>query len=255
MKDKLTDDEIRKAVSLTISEFNDNNNETIKNNQECLDELKKILKPSDLTYYQFLTNNNTDLIESILNNRMSISNKTIFGESFYEKLVCNILKVRDCKYELISKFDNDFDKVDISVIINEIKYLLQIKSAPNWGNSSSIEQTETVLKSHIPKGYICIICCINGHDDNNKRLGNFNDYFLLSNKEVNWLCGNVLFEFLTGNSRAFRIILNCAKENTISIPNKNVEQLTECFLKNFVDNDGNIKWDLIYGGYGSLYEL
>ncbi|WP_420264353.1 PmeII family type II restriction endonuclease [Candidatus Magnetominusculus dajiuhuensis] len=129
-----------------------------------------------------------DLIKTVLDAFLSSQEETIFGE-FLEGLAVFICAgVYGGKKSSAEGIDLEFDKDDI-------KYIVTIKSGPNWGNSSQInkmkdnfKKARKILSTNTSKINIVSVngCCYG--KDNNPDKG---DYLKL--------CGQRFWEFISGN--------------------------------------------------------
>ncbi len=129
-----------------------------------------------------------DLVKTLLDAHLSSQEETIFGD-FLESLAIFINeKVYGGKKSSAEGIDLEFDK-------NGIRYIITIKSGPNWGNSSQINKMEDnfrkakrILRTSNSKLQIIAVngCCY-GREDNTDK-GNYLKY-----------CGQKFWEFISGN--------------------------------------------------------
>ncbi len=135
--------------------------------------------------------------------------------------------------------------IDIEFDKENIKYIVSVKSAPNWGNSSQIQRmkddfrkAKRILQSNVPPTNIVAIngCCYG--IDNNPDKGEYLKY-----------CGQRFWEFISGNSELYLEIIepigHQAKERNISFKIAYDEILNK-FTKRFLDEfciEGRVDWD------------
>jgi len=226
-------DEVVKYVERNIGSFH------VKRLQN-LDELKlhKILKRKNP--YLFKAKNiltAQDLVKVLLDAHLSSQEETIFGD-FLEGLAIFICgRVYDGKKSAAEGIDLEFSK-------DGIKYIVAIKSGPNWGNSNQILRMKDnflkaikILKTNNPKIHVIAVngCCYG--KDNKPEKGNYQK-----------LCGQRFWEFISGNENLYTEIIeplgHKAKEKNEqfleSYPQV-VNKFTLAFMNEFCI-DGKIKW-------------
>ena len=226
-------DEVVKYVERNIGSFH------VKRLQN-LDELKlhKILKRKNP--YLFKAKNiltAQDLVKVLLDANLSSQEETIFGD-FLEGLAIFICgRVYDGKKSAAEGIDLEFSK-------DGIKYIVAIKSGPNWGNSNQILRMKDnflkaikILKTNNPKIHVIAVngCCYG--KDNKPEKGNYQK-----------LCGQRFWEFISGNENLYTEIIeplgHKAKEKNEqfleSYPQV-VNKFTLAFMNEFCV-DGKIKW-------------
>ena len=227
-------DEVVKYVERNIGSFH------VKRLQN-LDELKlhKILKRKNP--YLFKAKNiltAQDLVKVLLDAHLSSQEETIFGD-FLEGLAIFICgRMYDGKKSAAEGIDLEFSK-------DGIKYIVAIKSGPNWGNSNQILRMKDnflkaikILKTNNPKIHVIAVngCCYG--KDNKPEKGNYQK-----------LCGQRFWEFISGNENLYTEIIeplgHKAKEKNEqfleSYPQV-VNKFTLAFMNEFCV-DGKIKWE------------
>ncbi len=179
-----------------------------------------------------------DLVKLLLDAHLSSQEEAIFGE-FLEKLaifVCN--KVFSGKKSSAEGIDLEFERDDI-------KYIVSIKSGPNWGNSSQIKKmidnfkkAQRILRTSNTKLNIQAVngCCY-GRVSNSIK----NDY--------RKLCGQEFWEFISGNERLYVEIVEPlgyrAKERNqefLEDYGRILNLFTNQFFQDFCI-DGKIDWE------------
>ena len=146
---------VTQYVEQNIGEFHQRRLEIVNNI-----ELRKVLKSKNP--YLFKAKNvstASEIVEGILSAFLSSSEEGIFG-NWLERLA---IFINDSVYQGrkagIEGIDLDFDK-------DSIRYLVSIKSGPNWGNDSQVkkmcDQFDTARKRLATSGSKGNIVCVNG---------------------------------------------------------------------------------------------
>lgn len=178
-----------------------------------------------------------ELVKALLDAFLSSREEAIFGD-FLESLAIFVSgKVYNGKKSIAEGIDLEFDK-------NNTRYIITIKSGPNWGNSSQIKgmkknfkQAKTIFRQKNPNLRIEAIngCCY-GRDKNPDK-GDYHKY-----------CGQMFWEFISNNKDLYIEIIEPlgykAKEKNekfqeeyAKIINKFTLEFTEKFCI-----DGKIDW-------------
>lgn len=187
------------------------------------------------------SNSAHDFIKSVLDATVSSGEETTFG-NFLERIaifVCE--KVYQGRKSGIVGLDLEFEN-------SNKKYLVSIKSGPNWGNSGQIKHMiknfNAAKKTLATSGGIvdmqveCIEACCYGVDDNPNKGTHFK------------LCGQRFWELISGGSESlYREIIeplgHQAKERNDEIEllcSEKLNLFTASFVENFCDS-GIINWD------------
>ncbi|SYZ71992.1 conserved hypothetical protein [Candidatus Zixiibacteriota bacterium] len=178
-----------------------------------------------------------DLVKSLLDAHLSSQEESIFGE-FLENLaifVCS--EVYDGRKSTTEGIDMEFDK-------DGRRYIVTIKSGPNWGNSGQIakmrdyfKKAKKILRTNAPKmDVIAVNGCCYGRD----RHPDKEDYFKY--------CGAKFWEFISGNNDLYLEIIeplgHKAKEKNEAFQ-KEYSRLINLFTLEFSKKfciDGEINW-------------
>lgn len=181
-----------------------------------------------------------DLVQILLDAHLSSQEETIFGD-FLEGLAIFINnKVYGGWKSSAQGIDLEFDK-------DGIRYILAIKSGPNWGNSSQIrkmkddfKKAKLTLRSSNSNLHVVAIngCCYGRNTKPDK-----GDYYKY--------CGQVFWEFISGNSELYLKIIKplgyTAKERNTEFY-KEYSQIVNIFTSEFSERyviNGDINWDAI----------
>ncbi|MCL2346436.1 MAG: hypothetical protein FWC58_11375 [Desulfobulbus sp.] len=178
------------------------------------------------------------LVKQLLDAHLSSQEETIFGE-FLESLaifVCE--KTFGGQKSATEGIDLDFNR-------DGKRYIVSIKSGPNWGNSSQIKKMRDYFRQArkivgTQQHLIAVNGCCYGRDNNPDK----GDYLKL--------CGQSFWELISGDRLMYQEIIeplgHKAKErNDIFFTEySKVENLfTAQFIKNYCLEDGAIDWQRI----------
>jgi len=227
-------DEVKYYVEKNIGAFHQKKIDSIKKLQ-----LTTILKRKNP--YLFKAKNiltSEALVKTILDAYLSSQEETIFGD-FLEGLAIFInSKVYGGMKSSSEGIDLEFDK-------NNKRYIVSIKSGPNWGNSSQInkmkdnfKRAKTVLRQGNSQiNVVAVNGCCYGRNNKNDR----GDYFKY--------CGQEFWEFISGDKELYTKIIKPleykAKEKNdqfLKAYSQIINLFTAYFNKNFCTN-GIIDWD------------
>lgn len=170
---------------------------------------------------------------------ISSQEETIFGDWLEGLAIFINGKVYDGWKSGISGIDLEFNN-------NNIRYIVTIKSGPNWGNSSQIGKMKTDFKiaqktlrtSNSQLNIIAVNGCCYGRDNNPDK----GDYFKY--------CGQRFWEFVSGDTDFYTKIIeplgHQAKERNDEFV-QSYSQMLNKFTKDFADTfcleTGSIDWD------------
>ncbi len=160
--------------------------------------LKKILKRKNP--YLFKAKNiltSFDLVKNLLDAHLSSQEETIFGD-WLEGLAIFI------NNKVFKGWKSGIPGIDLEFDNNKIRYIVTIKSGPNWGNSSQIKKMisdfnnarKTLRTSNSRLNVIAINGCCYGKDNKPDKNGIYYKY-----------CGQVFWEFISGNSNLYLDII------------------------------------------------
>lgn len=181
-----------------------------------------------------------DIVAGLVNAFLSSREETIFGNWLEGLAIFINKKVFDGYKSAAPGIDLEFDKDDI-------RYLVAIKSGPNWGNSSQIKKmlsdfntARKVIKTSNSKIAIEAVngCCY-GRDNNPLKTDNYNK-----------LCGQRFWEFISGNPHLYLEIIeplgHKSQEKTAEFNlaySKILNRFTAEFTENFCQTDFSIDWE------------
>ena len=179
-----------------------------------------------------------ELIMQILNAYLSSQEETIFG-GFLEGLAIYINE------KVYGGWKSSAKGIDLEFNQDDIRYIVSIKSGPNWGNSSQIAKlksdfntTKKIIRTNNKKKNIIAVngCCYGRNLRQDK-----GEYFKY--------CGQVFWEFISGDENLYTAIIeplgHQAKKRNEEFQKKYaqiVNNFTLLFINNFCDN-GEIIWE------------
>lgn len=232
---KLNLKDVLKYVEQNINEFH-------KKRIQSLDNLKlaQVLKRKNP--YLFKAKNvltAEQIIKGIVDAHISSNEETIFGE-WLEGLAIFINKKVYGGYKSgIKGIDLEFDK-------DGIRYIVTIKSGPNWGNSSQIAKMiedfrtakKTLRTSNSKINIVAVNGCCYGRDNRPDK----GDYFKY--------CGQKFWEFISNNNSLYTDIIEPlgykAKEKNDEynrLYSQMINKFTKEFVLNFCNANGEINWE------------
>lgn len=203
-------------------------------------ELTEILKRKNP--YLFKAKNITtaqDLVKSLLDAYLSSQEEGIFGGFLEELAIFICSKFYGGRKSSAEGIDLEFEK-------RKIKYIVTVKSGPNWGNSQQISRmkdnfrkAKRILRTNSKViNIIAVNGCCYGRDDNPDK----GDYLKL--------CGQRFWEFISGNENLYIEIIEPLgyeakkkNENFLVEYSKVINKFTFKFAKEYCDSKGNILWN------------
>jgi hypothetical protein len=180
-----------------------------------------------------------DIIKSLTDAFISSQEETIFGDWLEGLAIFINGKVYNGRKSGIAGIDVEFDK-------DNLRYIVTIKSGPNWGNSSQIGKMvadfktakKTLRTSNSQLNIVAVNGCCYGRDNNPDK----GDYFKY--------CGQRFWEFVSGDADLYTKIIeplgHQAKERNddfIQSYAQMINKFTREFADTFCKDDGSIDWD------------
>lgn len=231
--------ELQLYVEVNIGEFHQRRLEII----EKINLSKLLLQKNPYLYKAKNVNTASEIVENIANAFLISSEEGIFG-NWLERLAIHInTKVYQGRKAGIDGIDLDFDR-------EGKRYLVSIKSGPNWGNSSQvkklIEQFNSARARLRTSGNVVEVVCVNGCCYGKSRtqteFKSKGNYFKI--------CGQRFWELISGDSELYIKLIEplgfeAEKKNSefkssyINLINR----LTKEFLNSFCKDDGSIDWE------------
>jgi len=224
---------------------------------------KRIAKIGDLKLKEILQKKNPylfkakqlqsarSIVTELVNAHISSSEESMFGD-WLEGLALFI------NQKVYSGWKSGIKGIDLEFDNDGVRYIVSIKSGPNWGNSSQIEKMVTnfntakkalrTSNSHL--NIVCVNGCCYGKD-NNPDKGAYYKY-----------CGQAFWEFIGGNEHIYIDIIeplgHKAEERNDDYMAKYFEMIegfTKEFEALFCDDTGAINWNTLvkFNSEKSLY--
>jgi len=180
-----------------------------------------------------------EIIKQLIEAYVSSSEETMFGK-WLEGLAKFINK------KVYNGRDPTTDGIDLEFDRDGIRYIVSIKSGPNWANKSQKKKMENdfiaaqrTLRQNNPKLQITCIngCCYGKENKPDKGI-----YFKY--------CGQAFWEFIGGNDNIYVDIIeplgHKAKERNdeyMEQYGQMINKFTKQFSNSFCDDDGKIDWE------------
>ena len=230
----VTDAQITAYVEAHIGTFHD----------KRLEALEK-LQLSDLLLknpYLFRSKNLVcagDLVKSLLDAYLSSQEETLFGD-FLEGLAIYVAE------RVLGGMKSGITGIDLEFVKDGARYIVSIKSGPNWGNSSQVAKMQSdftaaarvIRQGNAATNVIAVNGCCYGRDTNPDK-GSYFKY-----------CGQDFWELISGDREFYTRIVeplghNAGQRNDDFTQRYGavVNRFAREFTKQFCDPNGAIDWD------------
>lgn len=209
---------------------------------EALKELKlKVLLKKKNPYLFKAKNIDTaqDLVKSVLDAFLSSREESIFG-GFLEKIAVFVCE------KTFGGHKSSSEGIDLEFQKEQVRYIVSVKSGPNWGNSQQIarmkdnfKRAKRVLNTNSRTNVVVAIngCCY-GQDE------------VPDKGEYLKLCGQRFWELVSSDVEFYRKLIKPlgkkAKNRNRKFMTeyaKIINKFTQQFLQEFCLEDGSIDWD------------
>ena len=233
----ITQQEIADYVQANIQNFH----------QKRLDSLQKlklmnvVKRKNPYLFKAKNINTAAEFVTNLLDAHLSSQEEGIFGGFLEEFAIFICSKVYNGQKSSAEGIDLEFER-------DNIRYIVSIKSGPNWGNSSQVAKlrdnfrkakrilsTNTSLKN---------VVAVNGCCYGKNRTPDKGDYLKL--------CGQKFWAFISGDDNLYTDIIEplghqAKKKNEQFVQEyaKVVNRFTAEFIGTFCDADGNMLWEEI----------
>jgi hypothetical protein len=234
----LSIDDVSKYVENNIERFHNNRLKSL----EIVD-ISKILKRKNPYLYKVKNYGiANDIVKEILDAHISSSEETKFGDWLEEMAIFINNKV-------FGGTKSSATGIDLEFVNDDVRYLVAIKSGPNWGNSSQIKKMisdfsaarRTLLTSNFRITIQAINGCCYGSCKDNLKTGDYYKY-----------CGQKFWEFISAEPNLYLDIIKPlgtkAKEKNEKYQKAYdaiLNKLTMQFIKEYCDSKGKIDWEKI----------
>ncbi len=230
----ITDAQVTAYVEANIGAFHSKRLEALKKLR-----LEKLLRRKNP--YLFKSKNLTvasDLIRSLLTAHLSSQEETLFGE-FLEGLAIYVAEIVHGGQKSAAT------GIDLEFTAEDVRYIVSIKSGPNWGNSSQISKmrdnfataTRLIRQGNRTANVIAVNGCCYGRNASPDKAGFFK------------YCGQEFWELISGDTEFYQRIIEPlgheAKQRNRDFASQYgavVNQMTQKFIDGFCAEDGAIDW-------------
>lgn len=179
-----------------------------------------------------------EIVRGIVDAHISSSEEGIFGD-WLEGLAIFINE------KVYGGWKSGIPNIDLEFDTNQIRYIVSIKSGPNWGNSSQVKKLRadfsTAMKTLRTSSSGINIQAVNGCCYGKDSSFDKGDYFKY--------CGQRFWEFISGEKNLYAEIIEPLGKNAKMRNDafnqsyaKMVNKFTLEFAKNFCKSDGSIDW-------------
>jgi len=236
---KLKLDDVNQFVENNIGAFHKKRIEKVESSK-----LKDVLKKKNP--YLFRAKNvliAKDLIQGIADAYLSSSEEGIFGDWLENLAIFVNEKVYDGRKSGVPGVDLEFDN-------DNIRYIVSIKSGPNWGNDSQIKKmvdnfnsARRVLRtSGSQVNVLAVNGCCYGKSSKRYEYKKKGDYYKY--------CGQAFWSFISGDNNLYKDLIipigYKAKENNeefLASYAQMINKFTYEFTEGFCTENGAIAWD------------
>ena len=179
-----------------------------------------------------------EIVKGLVDAHISSNEETIFGDWLEGLAIFINGKVYGGKKSGIAGIDLEFDN-------GGRRYIVNIKSGPNWGNSSQIAKMisdfktakRTLRTSNSGLNIVTVNGCCYGRNRNQDK----GDYFKY--------CGQAFWEFISGDTNLYTEIIEplgykAKQKNDVFLNSYSqmINKFTREFGNDFCDNNGAIDW-------------
>jgi len=181
------------------------------------------------------------LIKAILDAHLSSQEETIFG-AFLENVA-----IHTCSIAL-GGIKSGIEGIDLEFIQDGKRYIVSIKSGPNWGNSSQIKKLKDYFRkakivlrqNRTVKSVVAVNGCCYGRDNKPDK----GDYFKY--------CGEQFWTLISGDAHLYLDLIeplgHKAKQRNDKFQieyDKVINRFTKLFIDEYCLPDGSIDWEKI----------
>ena len=231
---KLNIEDVRSYVEENISSFHIARIESLNKLK-----LSKILKRKNPYLFRAKNMlNASEIVSSFLDAHISSSEETIFGDWLEGLAIFINFKVYDGHKSGIQGIDLEFDNDDR-------RYIVSIKSGPNWGNSSQIKKMvadfKTAKKTLRTSNSHLNVVAINGCCYGSEKSCDKGDYFKY--------CGQKFWHFISGSESLYTDIIEplgskakIRNDEFLYSLTQMINKFTREFIEEFCFPSGQINW-------------
>ena len=231
----ITDQQITEYVEAHIGTFHDKRLEAL--NKLRLSNLLRRKNP-----YLFRSKNLvavSDLIKSLLDAHLSSQEETLFGD-FLEGLAIYVAE------QVHGGLKSSATGIDLEFVKDGARYIISIKSGPNWGNSSQVARMKenfstaarVIRQGNAATNVVAVNGCCYGRDSKPDKGGYFK------------YCGQDFWELISNDDQFYTRIIEPlgykAKQRNNDFAKRYgavINRLCAEFTKQFCDQSGAIDWN------------
>jgi hypothetical protein len=233
--EKLNLDDVRVYIANHIGDFQNARLLSLDNLK-----LTKILKNKNPYLYRAKDVDTPEqIVRSCIDAHISSNEETIFGNWLEGLAIFINSKVFNGKKSGINGIDLEFD-------LDHIRYLVNIKSGPHWGNASQVKKMisdfstakRTLRTSNSKMEIVAVNGCCYGRESNTDK----GEYFKY--------CGQVFWQFISGNDDLYLEIIEplgneakkCSEEYS-KLYKKRLIHFSKEFSSMFITDEDTIDWE------------
>jgi hypothetical protein len=179
------------------------------------------------------------IVRGIVDAHISSNEETLFGD-WLEGLAIFI------NHKVFGGWKSGIPGIDLEFDNNNTRYIVSIKSGPNWANKSQVDKLKTDFASakrslrttHSRLNVVAVNGCCYGRDNKPDK----GEYFKY--------CGQEFWEFISGNENLYTNIIeplgyNARRKNDeySDLYNKMINKFTLEFSQNFSTDDLQVDWE------------
>ena len=227
--------EVTQFVEANIGTFHEKRIKSLENLK-----LDKVLKRKNPYLFKAKdTTTSEQIVRGIVDAHISSNEETIFGDWLESLAIFINEKVYDGRKSGITGIDLEFEK-------DGVRYIIAIKSGPNWGNSSQVSKMKddfktakkTLRTSNSQLNITAVNGCCYGKDNNPDK----GDYFKY--------CGQEFWSFVSGNENLYLEIIeplgHKARERNEEFQKsytQMINKFTKEFSNTYCNDNGEIDWE------------
>ena len=241
---------VQEYVEANIGAFHEKRLHTVQRRP-----VNEILKRKNPYLFKAKHQDATQLIRSILDAFISSQEETLFGE-FLEGVAVFVAERVNNGYK---HSVDEVTGIDLVFEKNNIVYVVDIKSGPNWGNSSQVNKmyrnfSEAIdsLGSRYPHHTIVPVNgCMYGKDRKPRKIGKIRESGEVVGEITYWkICGQDFWYFISNEQQLYLEIIEPlgtgADQRNRAFRDeydKFINKATTIFLADFLHQDYSVDWD------------
>lgn len=231
-------EDVKKYVNDHICEFHEKRIEKLKSLK-----LDKLLKAKNPYMYRAKDlNKASEIVESIAAAYMSSAEESIFGNWLEGLAIFVASKVYNGRKSAV-------EGVDLEMDINNVHYIISVKSGPKWSNSSSLR----ALRSNFQKAKRVFMTSGNGGIIKAIEGCCYGKEYKIDNTDNHEkICGQRFWALISGDNELYAKIIeplgNKAHEENVAYKeqyDKMINEFTAEFMSKYCNKDYSINWDKI----------